>query len=674
MATRFYVTTPIYYINDVPHLGSAYTTIAADVLARYHRLRGEETRFLTGTDEHGLKIQRVAAEKGMAPQAYADGIAEKFRATWPRLGCAPDDFIRTTEERHQREVQKLWTRLMDSGHIYLGHYEGLYCVGCEAYYTEKELLQPGNLCPQHKIPVETLKEESYFFRLSQFQDKLLAYYEAHPDFVRPAGRFNEVKSFVTEGLQDLSVSRTTFNWGIPVPNDPRHVMFVWFDALSNYLTALMAPEDNTRFWPHTVHLVGKDILRFHAIYWPAFLMAAGIELPQQVFAHGFLTYCGEKMSKSLRNTISPVDLAEAISPTVGVDTVRYCLMRSISFGQDGDFSIKDLLERYKTDLGNTLGNLLNRILPFTSITREKGKLESFEENLQMLYEVNVKTVAQSFNEMNPTPALNRIWAILADTNDYIDKTAPWAAKKSGNTERLGTIVATVLEVLEAASVLLAPVMPVVANAMREQLGLMAIDWEVLAKNPERLWPDTLPVRPAALAVKGGSPIFPRFEIEKEEELIKRFSPPPVETSTVTEPTAATTTTAPAETAAPAEAAEAKVRAPIAAKATITYEDFAKLDMRIGVIVSAEKVKKKDKLLDLRVDTGDAAPRRIVAGLATAYTPEQILGKRVVVLCNLAPRDFGKGLVSEGMILAAEDEASLKVLGVDGEKIAGSKVS
>ncbi|MEP7122063.1 MAG: methionine--tRNA ligase [Byssovorax sp.] len=668
MTNRFYVTTPIYYINDVPHLGSAYTTIAADVLARYHRLRGEETRFLTGTDEHGLKIQRVAAEKGLDPQVYADGIAEKFRATWPRLGCAPDDFIRTTEPRHQREVQKLWTQLMDAGHIYLGHYEGLYCVACEAYYTEKDLLQPGNLCPQHKKAVEVLKEESYFFRLKALQDRLLAHYEAHPDFVRPAGRFNEVKSFVKDGLQDLSVSRTTFNWGIPVPGDPRHVMFVWFDALSNYLTALKAPEDNARFWPSAVHLVGKDILRQHAVYWPAMLLAAGLPLPHQIFAHGFLTYCGEKMSKSLRNTISPVELAETISPTVGVDTVRYSLMRAIAFGQDGDFSIKDVLQRYESELGNTLGNLLNRVLPFTKEVLPRGEAGAAEAALLQEVTRSVEITTKAFDDLNPTGAINAIFELLARANTYINDTAPWIAKNKGDLARVGMIMAPLLVVLEVTSVLLAPVMPSVAATIREQLGLTAIDWT----KREALWPLTLPVRPAELVVKGGPMIFPRFEPQKIAELIKAFSPPPKSDEMTEAATASTASTT--ETTAPAAPAEAAVRAPIEAMAPISYDDFAKLDLRVGIVVSAEKVKKKDKLLDLRVDTGDAAPRRIVAGLAAAYTPEQILGKRVVVLCNLAPRDFGKGLVSEGMILAASDEASLKVLGVDGEKVAGAKVS
>ncbi len=668
MTNRFYVTTPIYYINDVPHLGTAYTTIAADVLARYHRLRGEETRFLTGTDEHGLKIQRVAAEQGMDPQIYADGLAEKFRTAWPRLGCAPDDFIRTTEERHMRGAQKLWTTIKDAGYIHLGHYEGLYCVACEAYYTEKELALTPGLCPVHKTPVETVKEESYFFRLSAFQDKLLAYYEAHPDFVRPAGRFNEVKSFVKEGLQDLSVSRTTFNWGIPVPGDDRHVMYVWFDALSNYMTSLAAPEDNTRFWP-AVHFVGKDILRFHAIFWPAFLMAAGIELPKQIFAHGFLSYCGEKMSKTLRNTISPGDLAEAISPTVGVDTVRYCLMRAIAFGQDGDFSITDVLQRYQSELGNNLGNLLNRVKPFTKEVLPPGEPGPAEAELLQAVTRTVDVTTKAFDDLNPTAATTAIFELLTLANTYINDTAPWIADKKGDLTRVATIMSPLLVVLEVASVLLAPVMPSVAAMVREQLALAPIDWT----KHEALWPLTLPVRPAELVVKGGDQLFPRFEPEKIEALIKAFSPPPKSTE-VTEATP-TTTTSTTETTAPAEAAEARSRvAPIAAMAPIAFADFEKLDLRVGIVVSAEKVKKKDKLLDLRVDTGDAAPRRIVAGLAAAYTPEQIVGKRVVVLCNLAPRDFGKGLVSEGMILAASDEASLKVLGVDGEKVAGAKVS
>jgi methionyl-tRNA synthetase len=665
MSSRFYVTTPIYYINDVPHLGSAYTTIAADVMARFHRLRGDETRFLTGTDEHGLKIQRVAAEKGIAPQAYADEISAKFRDTWPHLECAFDDFIRTTEPRHKAEVQNLWRTIRDNKNkaqpnIYLGHYEGLYCVSCEAYYTEKELEQPGNVCPQHKKPVEMVKEESYFFRLSAYAGDLLAYYESHPDFVQPAGRFNEVKSFVQAGLQDLSVSRTTFQWGVPVPDDPRHVMYVWFDALTNYWSALRSPEDKGHLWPSAVHLVGKDILRFHAVYWPAFLLAAGMPLPKHVFAHGFLTYNGQKMSKTLRNTVSPVGLAQAISPKFGADVVRYCLMRAIAFGQDGDFSIGDVIQRYNSELGNALGNLLNRVLPFAREAPPRGEPGELEKALVDAYPAAAKEVTDAFEALNPTGALGALWTLLNQANAYIDKAAPWAAKKKGDHARLGTIVATLLDVLEAVSVLVAPVMPAVANEMRVQLGLSPFDWAALAKEPRALWPLALPRRAEGVAVKGGEPIFPRFEKEKEAEIIKQFTPAAAE--------------APAAPAEEKKAEPAAAPAEREAKGTITYDDFAKLDIRIGLIVSAERVKKKDKLLDLRVDTGDAAPRRIVAGIASAYAPEALVGKRVAVLCNLAPRDFGKGLVSEGMILAAEDAAGLAVLTVGSDKAPGSPVS
>ena len=412
----YYVTTPIYYINDVPHLGSAYTTVVADALARYRRLRGSDTFFLTGTDEHGLKIQRAAAERGIEPQALADEVSGVFRASWPKLGCEPDDFLRTSSERHKRGAQAMWQRIADRGDIYLGHYEGLYCVGCEAYYTDKELEQPGGICPTHKKPAELVKEESYFFRLKHYGERLLRFYDSRPDFVLPESRMNEVRSFVAGGLEDLSVSRTTFKWGVPVPGDARHVMYVWFDALSNYFTALAEPSEHKKYWPATVHLVGKDILRFHAVYWPAFLMAAGFsdsELPRHVVAHGWLTYGGQKMSKSLRNTVSPVALAEAVSPTVGVDTVRYCLLRSISFGQDGDFSIDDVLARYGADLGNTLGNLLNRVHPFDGdgsvAAAPDGPLEA---ELFAAIDAAAAQAAEAWDAVLPTRALEAIWTGL----------------------------------------------------------------------------------------------------------------------------------------------------------------------------------------------------------------------------------------------------------------------
>jgi methionyl-tRNA synthetase len=665
MASRFYVTTPIYYINDVPHLGSAYTTIAADVLCRYHRLRGDETRFLTGTDEHGLKIQRAAEERGIAPSALADEVSGVFRSTWPKLGCAPDDFIRTSEPRHKKHAQELWRKIEARGDIYLGHYEGLYCVGCEAYYTEKDLQQPGNVCPLHGKPAESVKEESYFFRLSRYTDTLLDFYQRNPTFVQPASRLNEVVSFVKERLLDLSVSRTTFQWGIPVPSDPRHVMYVWFDALTNYMTALAEPEDNSRFWPANVHLVGKDILRFHAVYWPAFLLSAGYGeemLPKQVFAHGFLTYGGQKMSKSLRNTVSPVALAEAISPTVGVDTVRYCLMRSISFGQDGDFSIQDVLSRYASDLGNALGNLLNRVLPFAETVPEKGVPGPLEEELLKAHRQGAAAAAGAFDASQPTRALDAIWAAIAAANAYVDKAAPWAAKKT-DPARLGTIVATLVELLEAVSVMIAPVLPVVSALIREQLGLARLAPEIGRDH----WPFALPSRASGGRLSRGVPIFPRLEKEKEAELLARFSP-----ATEGQP-AATTSDEAQPAAAPGGGAPPAAARVADAKPAIAFDDFAKLDLRVGVVTSAERVKKKDKLLDLRVDTGEAAPRRIVAGIAASYAPEQLVGKRVVVICNLPPRDFGKGLMSEGMLLAADAGEGVRTVTVSDDAAPGARV-
>jgi methionyl-tRNA synthetase len=644
MRERFYVTTPIYYINDVPHLGSAYTTIAADILCRYKKLRGFDAFFLTGTDEHGLKIQREAEKRGMPAQTLADEMGEKFREVWPELGCEPDDFIRTSSARHKAGAQEIWRRIAEKGDIYLGHYEGLYCVGCEGYYTEKELIQPGNICPQHRTPAEVMREESYFFRLSNYAERLMRLYEGQPGFVQPEGRMNEVKSFVKSGLQDLSVSRTSFRWGVPVPGDERHVMYVWFDALSNYWTALQQPPEHGRYWPCDVHLMGKDILRFHAVYWPAFLMAAGFsdeELPRKVLAHGFLTYNGQKMGKALRNTVSPVALAQAISPDVGVDTLRYCLMRGISFGHDGDFSIDDVLGRYAADLGNTLGNLLNRMLPFAAGPLRAAAYGPLENDLRQRFAAAAREAAEAFDSYVPTRALEAIWGALTAANTYVDKAAPWVARKE-DPERLSTIVTTLAEVLEAASVMISPVMPKVGAGMRAQLGLPSLSPEVGRDH----WPLTAPTRAPGRGVAPGAPLFPRLERERAEAIKKEFSPV-------------------------VEGNNEPAKEPAKQTSSIAFDDFTKLDLRVGVVLTAEKVKGKDKLLSLTVDTGE--PRALVAGIATSYAPETLVGKRVVVLCNLAPRKFGKDLVSNGMVLAADAGEGVRLLTVDGELAPGAKV-
>jgi methionyl-tRNA synthetase len=439
-------------------------------------------------------------------------------------------------------------------------------------------------------------------------------------------------------------------------------MYVWFDALINYRSALAARADGEDLWREAVHLVGKDILRFHAVIWPACLLAAGLPPPKHVFAHGFLTYNGQKMSKTLRNTVSPVALAEALSPRFGADVLRYCLLRAISFGQDGDFSIHDLLQRYASELGNTLGNLLNRVLPFARERPPRGPDGDLEIELRRAYPVTARAVADAFDQLNPTAALTALWALLARANEYVDKAAPWAAKKKGDHARLGAIVGTLLELLEGVSVLVAPVMPEVAAEMRAQLGVPPISSSAPAAAPEARWPFDLPVRPEGLPVAPGAPIFPRFEKEVEADIVKRFTPP-----------SETNAEAGAEPQTPAAEATPAAEPVAEAKATISYDDFARLDLRVGVVVSADRVKKKDKLLDLRVDTGGPTPRRIIAGIAAAYAPDALVGKRVVVLCNLAPRDFGKGLVSEGMLLAASDEGGLSLVTPDGDKAAGATV-
>jgi methionyl-tRNA synthetase len=650
MPDRFYVTTPIYYLNDVPHLGTAYTTIAADVMCRYHRLRGEAGFFLTGTDEHGLKVERVAKERGLDPKAFSDEMSLPFQETWPKLDCHYDYFVRTTDSDHEKRVGELWQKIKAKGDLYLGSYEGWYCVGCEAYYTEKEL-EPGGICPLHKTPAERIREPSYFFKLASYQDRLLDFYERNPGYVQPTSRLNEVKSFVRGGLEDLSVSRTTFSWGLPVPDDPKHVMYVWFDALFSYFTPMMATTERRAFWPAKLHLVGKDILRFHAVYWPAFLMSAGEPIPERVFAHGFLTFNGQKMSKSLRNTVKPLALADAF----GTDTLRYYLMRAIAFGQDGDFNVKDLVLRYNADLGNALGNLLNRVLKQVEKLADGrlpavGDPEELEKALGADLATAVAAAAEAFDAVQPHRALEAIWQVVGATNQYIDKAAPWAASKRGDERRAGTILATALTVLEAVSTMIWPVMPKSADKLRAQLGLAPISTTVERDQ----WPFHLAARPAGAVLGAAEPLFPRIEPDQEKALVASLG-----------------------LDAPAEADTTKVVAvPVAAvpaSAPISYDDFAKVDLRVGVVVTAERVSGKDKLLSLRVDVGEPEPRSIVAGLALSFRPEDLVGTRVVVVANLEPRKFGKDLVSHGMLLAAGPSEGLKLMTVEGEVPAGTKV-
>ena len=664
----FYVTTPIYYVNDKPHIGHAYSTIAADVLCRFARVCGRPARMLTGTDEHGQKIERKAKELSIDPKAFVDKMAPAFGDAFRELTCDYDDFIRTTEPRHIERVQRLWSAIEEAGDLYLGEYEGWYSVSSEAYLTEKELL-PGNLDPVTKKPVERVREASYFFRLSKYTEPLLRFYEANPNFVQPQARFNEVKSFVKGGLRDLSVSRTSFHWGVPVPGDSKHVMYVWLDALTNYISALGGPapageaETYDRFWPptaHAVHIVGKDILRFHAVYWPAFLMSAGIEPVSQVWAHGWLTVDGEKMSKSSGNFIPPGPLVREL----GVDTIRYFLMRELAFGQDGDFSHSNLIARHRGDLGNGLGNLLHRMV--SSIVKKSfgGKVPEvtpdrfgpLEKDLIQTAENSARTSRQCLEDVAPHRALESIWELVAATNRYVDQTTPWALAKEGKSEQLEVVSYAVLEVLRWLSVLLWPFIPGKADELRQQLGLKPL---VVAEGND-LWPDRFGELEANTQTNPGKPLFPRIDEKQEAEIFARLG---IGKTTETGKGNATVKAASEKD----EKDEKDEERPL------DFKDFTKVEMRVGVVLAAEAVPKSDKLLKLQIDLGEGSPRQVLSGIRKFYQAEDMIGRSVVVVANLAPRRM-MGLESQGMVLAASHGDTLKLISPGDGLPAGTRVS
>ena len=510
MKQTFYVTTPIYYVNDVPHIGHAYTTVAADVLARYKRLCGYDCFFLTGTDEHGQKVEKAAQAAGQTPLALADRVVERFKELWKALHITADDFIRTTQERHYKAVAALYQKVWDKGDIYLGDYEDWYCTPCETFWTESQLVN-GNKCPECGRPVEKLKEKSYFFRMSKYQEPLLRYLEANPGFIQPASRYNEILSFVKGGLRDLSISRTTFKWGIPVPNDPGHVIYVWFDALTNYITAAGFPTDEKRFkryWPADCHIIGKDILRFHAVYWPCFLMSADLPLPKKVFAHGWWTVEGQKMSKSLGNVVDPSQLVKEY----GVDPIRYFLLREVPFGADGDFSRAAMVNRINSDLANDLGNLFSRALSMVvkycdGVIPTPADLQAVDKGLQ---EVSAKVLPQLAKQMDDlafNKALDSIWEIVNAGNKYIDETAPWAlAKAEKDQPRLGTVLYQALEALRICALLIAAFMPATAERMWSQLGMEKDLWRHNIQE-NGTWGGLKPGRKIAKPL----PLFPRIE-------------------------------------------------------------------------------------------------------------------------------------------------------------------